>query len=251
MSQIIVFANQKGGVGKTTTVASLGAFLSEMGKRTLLVDFDPQSNLSSAFGHTKVSQGIYEVLIQNKSCEDVIMPTAVSNLSIIPSTIDLAGASVELIAEEDRNLFLKKALIAVEKEYDYILIDCPPSLGILTINGLTAAARVIIPLQCEYFALEGLTQLLSSIDSVQSDSNKDLIVMGIAFTMYDKRIRLAKDIVKEVVDYFGELVFRTIIPRNVRLSEAPSHGMPISLYAPECAGAKSYKSLAEEMAGRS
>lgn len=250
MGKIIVFANQKGGVGKTTSAANLGAYLAEEGQKVLLVDFDPQCNLSSSVGANKKSQGIYELITSKGSPSDFTQKTAVPRLSIIPASPDLSGATVELVGEQQREYFLKTSLQALKADFDYVFIDCPPSLGILTLNGLTAADEVYIPLQTEYFALEGITQLMQSIKMVQRSSNPELKIGGIIFTMYDSRTRLAQDVVKEVVGYFGNLVFKTIIPRNVRLSEAPSHSVPINIYDPNCAGAKSYCELAKEVIQR-
>jgi chromosome partitioning protein len=250
MGHRIVLANQKGGVGKTTTAANLGAALAEQGRSVLLVDFDAQANLSSSVGADRDGKGIYELLSGDVSSGDVIQETSVPNLRIIPSGPDLTGANIELVNEERREFFLKEALQDVGDEYDYVLIDCPPSLGLLTLNGLVAADSVIIPLQTEYFALEGLTQLLQSIKRVQQQYNRDLDIFGILFTMYDSRTRLANDVVQEVIGYFGKRVFRTIIPRNIRLSEAPSHGIPVTQYDATCVGARSYIKLAEEVLAR-
>ncbi len=247
MGKILVLANQKGGVGKTTTAVNLGAYLAEAGKRILLVDFDPQSNTTSSVGARKDPPGIYDVIMGKTAAREAIQPCSVKNLAIIASNIDLTGAAVELVDQEGREYYLKKALQPVAAEYDYILIDCPPSLGILTLNGLAAADFVIIPLQCEYFALEGLSQLLKTVNRVQKGLNRELKIGGILFTMYDSRTRLAHDVVQEVTGYFKEKVFRTIIPRNVRLSEAPSFAKPINQYDRECIGALSYQKLAEEV----
>ncbi|MFP4330169.1 MAG: ParA family protein [Spirochaetaceae bacterium] len=250
MGHTIVLANQKGGVGKTTTASNLGAALAERGKKVLLVDFDAQANLSSSVGADRKAKGIYELLSGGIEPEEVIQETTVGNLSIIPSGPDLTGANIELVTQERREFFLKEALENLSDRYDYIFVDCPPSLGILTLNGLVAADSVIIPLQTEYFALEGLTQLLQSIKRVQQQYNRDLDIYGILFTMYDSRTRLANDVVQEVIGYFGKRVFRTIIPRNIRLSEAPSHGIPVTQYDPTCVGARSYLKLAEEVIDR-
>jgi chromosome partitioning protein len=250
MTKTIVFANQKGGVGKTTSAANLGAYIAELGKKVLLIDFDPQGNLSSSFGFKDTKPGIYEVLSGRSNIADSIIPTAVENLSIITSSIDLTGANVELVDQKDREHYLKEAINGEAHRFDYIFIDCPPSLGILTINGLVAADLVFIPLQCEYFALEGLSLLLQTIKKVQSGLNSDLEIGGILFTMYDSRTRLAQEVVQEVVGYFGKKVFKTIIPRNIKLSEAPSHSVPISKYDPKCMGAESYRKLAEEVIQR-
>ncbi|HKJ86440.1 MAG TPA: AAA family ATPase [Spirochaetia bacterium] len=250
MGTTIVFANQKGGVGKTTSAVNIGAYLAEAGKRVLLIDFDPQGNLSSAVGADNEKPGIYEAITSEVPLPDVTQQTTVERLEVIASSINLTGANVELVDQEDRALYLKRAIATVKDEYDFVLVDCPPSLGILTLNGLVAADSVLIPLQCEYFAMEGLTQLLQSIKRVQSSLNPSLSIHGIFFTMYDSRTRLAQDVVQEVIGYFGKRVFRTIIPRNVRLSEAPSHGVPVHQYDAECVGARSYKKLSEEVLDR-
>jgi chromosome partitioning protein len=248
MARTIVFVNQKGGVGKTTSAINLGAYLALAGKRTLLVDFDPQSNLTSGLGRKPgVGQNIYNVISGQASLKEIISPTKVEWLDLAPSSIDLSGATVELVDRPDRNEYLKRALATVANEYDYILIDCPPSLGILTLNGLVAADEVLVPLQCEYFALEGLSLILQTVSLVQKGMNTALKVCGILFTMYDSRTKLAQEVVQQVSEYFKDRVFRTIVPRNVRLSEAPSHGEPICLYDPACIGAKSYEALAKEL----
>jgi chromosome partitioning protein len=247
MGKIYVFVNQKGGVGKTTSAVNIGAYLAEEGKSVLLVDFDSQGNLSSGVGARPPKPGVYELISGTVPIDQTIRKTAIPNLSAIPAGIDLSGAAVELIEQEDRDFFLKKALEPVRNRYDYILIDCPPSLGVLTLNGMAAADAVLIPMQCEYFALEGLTLLLQTISRIQKSLNPKLTIGGIFFTMYDPRIRLAQDVVKQVSAYFKNKVFTTIIPRNVRLSEAPSYGKPISIFDPHCNGAKAYKSLAQEL----
>ena len=251
MGLIYVFVNQKGGVGKTTSAINIGAYLAEAGKSVLLVDFDSQANLSIGVAAKPPKPGIYELLSGSVTTDQAIKKTAVAGLDVIPADIDLAGAAVELIGQDERVFFLKKALTPVMDRYDYILIDCPPSLGLLTLNGLAAASAVLIPMQCEYFAMEGLKLLLQTIKDIQKNINPALGIGGIFFTMYDPRTRLAQDVVKQVGAYFKTAVFSTIIPRNVRLSEAPSYGMPVSLFDPQCSGAKAYKSLAQELIGRS
>ncbi|MDR2052774.1 MAG: ParA family protein [Treponema sp.] len=245
-----VFVNQKGGVGKTTSAINIGAYLAEGGKSALLVDFDSQANLSSGIGVRNARPGIYELISGTASIDQAVRKTAVPGLSVIPASIDLSGAAVELIGQKDRDHYLKKVLTPVKEKYDFLLIDCPPSLGILTLNGMTAADAVLIPMQCEYFALEGLTLLLKTIQRIQKSLNPRLAMGGIFFTMYDQRTRLAQEVVKRVSAYFRDKVFTTIIPRNVRLSEAPSHGLPISQYDPQSSGALAYKSLAQEVAQR-
>ena len=252
MGRSFCFVNQKGGVGKTTSAINIGAYLAEAGKSVLLVDFDSQGNLSSGVGidENNVKPGVYELISGLVPLEAVIRQTAINGLSVIPANMDLSGAAVELIEQEERDFFLSKALEGARKTYDFILIDCPPSLGVLTLNGITAADAVLIPMQCEYFAMEGLSHLLQTIKRIQKNLNPHLAIGGIFFTMYDPRTRLAQQVVKEVSAYFANKVFSTIIPRNVRLSEAPSHGLPISKYDPLCSGAKAYKSLAEEVLTR-
>lgn len=250
MGMVIVFANQKGGVGKTTTTVSLGAAVAQAGASVLLVDFDPQGNLSSSVNADRDLPGIYQVLSGDCSPEAAVQGTPQKRLSIIAGGADLTGASVELVQEDKREFFLRDALAPLRDSYDFIFVDSPPSLGILTVNALVAADHVIVPLQCEYFALEGLTQLLQSIRRIQGSLNTNLNIFGIVLTMYDSRIRLANDVIREVSKHFGRRVFRTLIPRNVRLSEAPSHGVPINQYDPSSVGAKSYDKLAEEVLNR-
>jgi chromosome partitioning protein len=245
-----VFVNQKGGVGKTTSAINIGAYLAEQGKSALLVDFDSQANLSSGIGVRNAKPGIYELISGKASIDQAMRKTVVPGLSVIPASIDLSGAAVELIGQKDRDHYLKNALAPVKEKFDFLLIDCPPSLGILTLNGMTAADAALIPMQCEYFALEGLTLLLKTIQRIQKSLNPRLAMGGIFFTMYDQRTRLAQEVVKRVSAYFRDKVFTTIIPRNVRLSEAPSHGLPISQYDPQSSGALAYKSLAQEVAQR-
>jgi len=250
MGSICVFVNQKGGVGKTTSAINIGAYLAEAGKAVLLVDFDAQANLSSGIGANPLKPGIYELLCDEVTAEQATRKTAVKNLEVIPADPDLSGAAVELIDQKERNYFLKKALAPLRSKYDYILIDCPPSLGQLTMNGLAAADSILIPMQCEYFAMEGLLQLLETAKSVQKGLNPSLKIGGIFFTMYDPRTRLANDVIKQVSAHYKDKVLNTIIPRNIRLSEAPSYRMPISLYDPQCPGARAYHSLAQEIIKR-
>ena len=250
MGKCLVFVNQKGGVGKTTSVINIGAYLALADKKVLLVDFDPQGNMSSGVGVSKDKPTVYEFIAELSTAKDVIKHASVKNLDVISASIDLSGASVELVDQEDREFYLKKALEPMRKLYDYILIDCPPSLGILTLNGLAAADSVLVPMQCEYFALEGITLLLQTVKKVQQEINKSLTIGGIFFTMYDSRTRLAQDVVTQVKSYFKDVVFNTIIPRNVRLSEAPSRGQPICEYDPSCVGAISYKKLSDEVMRR-
>ncbi|MBP3710463.1 MAG: ParA family protein [Treponema sp.] len=250
MGKCLVFVNQKGGVGKTTSVINIGAYLALAEKKVLLVDFDPQGNMSSGVGVSKDKPTVYELIAELSTVESVVKHASVKNLDVISASIDLSGASVELVDQADREFYLKKALAPVKNLYDYILIDCPPSLGILTLNGLAAADSVLVPMQCEYFALEGITLLLQTVKKVQQEINKSLTIGGIFFTMYDSRTRLAQDVVTQVKSYFKDVVFSTIIPRNVRLSEAPSRGQPICEYDPSCVGAISYKKLSDEVMRR-
>ena len=250
MGKTIVFVNQKGGVGKTTSAINIGAYIALAGKKVLLVDFDSQGNMSSGVGVTKDKPTVYELLAGLVKPEDAVKHTPVQNLDAISASIDLSGAAIELVDQENREYFLKNALEPLKSQYDYILIDCPPSLGLLTLNGLAAADSVLVPMQCEYFALEGITLLLQTVQKVQKEINPKLEIGGIFFTMFDSRTRLAQDVVLQVKSYFKDAVFNTIIPRNVRLSEAPSHGLPISMYDPSCLGARSYKQLASEVIAR-
>ncbi|MGP1577052.1 MAG: ParA family protein [Treponema sp.] len=250
MGKCVVFVNQKGGVGKTTSAVNIGAYFAESGKKTLLIDFDPQGNMSSGVGIENRQPNIYDSLAGKIPIEQTIRKTIVENLYAIPADINLSGATVELIDQQDREFYLKEHLAALKDTFDYILIDCPPSLGILTLNGLAAADEVFIPLQCEYFALEGLTLLLQTVKKVQENMNPQLKIGGIFFTMYDSRTKLAQEVVQQVTSYFKDRVCTTIVPRNVRLSEAPSHGLPICKYDASCIGARSYKKLAEEILNR-
>lgn len=249
LSKIIAIANQKGGVGKTTTAVNLGACLSTLGRKVLIVDIDAQGNTTSGVGISKadVEYCIYDILINEIHPKQAIVDTALPNLKLIPATIQLAGAEIELVPTISREVRLKKALAMVRSEFDYILIDCPPSLGILTINSLTASDSVIIPIQCEYYALEGLSQLLNTIRLVQKHLNTSLQIEGVLLTMFDARTNLGIQVIEEVKKYFQQKVYQTVIPRNVRLSEAPSHGQSIITYDPRSKGAEVYLELAKEV----
>jgi len=250
MGKCFVFVNQKGGVGKTTSAINIGAYIALAGKKVLLVDFDSQGNMSSGVGVSKERPTVYDLLSGTVSAHDAVKHTSVEKLDAISASIDLSGAAIELVDQNEREYYLKKAIEPLRGDYDYVFIDCPPSLGILTLNGLAAADEVLVPMQCEYFALEGITLLLQTVKKVQKSINPALVIGGIFFTMYDSRTRLAQDVVMQVKSYFKDIVFTTIIPRNVRLSEAPSHGLPICKYDPACVGAKSYESLAREVMRR-
>ena len=249
LGRIIAITNQKGGVGKTTTSVNLSACLAFLGKKVLLIDIDPQGNATSGIGVNKgeIQGCIYDVLIDDEDVDNVICQSKIDNLDIIPATISLAGAEIELVSTISREVRLKHALQNVKEKYDYILIDCPPSLGLLTINALTASDAVIIPVQCEYYALEGLSQLLSTVRLVQKHLNQHLYIDGVLLTMLDARTNLGLQVIEEVKKYFQDKVYKTIVPRNVRLSEAPSHGEPIITYDSRSRGAEVYLELAREV----
>ena len=248
MGKVISVANQKGGVGKTTTTVNLATLIAKRGKKVLLIDTDPQGNATSGLGVTKeLELSVYDILVGETTFEETVQETAIKNLKVCPSNISLAGAEVELVSMMSREQRLKTKLDAIKDKYDYILIDCPPSLGLITLNAFTASDSVLIPVQCEYFALEGLGQLLNTVNLVKKHLNKNLEIEGALLTMYDARTNLSNQVVKEVKKYFEDKVYKTVIPRNVRLSEAPSYGMPISIYDPRSKGAKAYEKFAKEL----
>lgn len=247
MGKIVAIANQKGGVGKTTTAVNLSSIVARKGKKVILIDADPQGNATSGLGIDKdFDETLYDVLVNQVDITPTLEDTCIKNLKVCPSNMDLAGAEVELVSVMSREHRLKDMLDEIKDDYDYIFIDCPPSLGLITLNAFTAADSVLIPVQCEYYALEGLGQLLNTISLVKKHLNKELEIEGAVLTMYDMRTNLSNQVVREVNKYFGNSVFRTVIPRNIKLSEAPSFGMPISLYDPRSKGAKCYEKLARE-----
>jgi chromosome partitioning protein len=252
MTRIVAVANQKGGVGKTTTAINLAASVASRGHRVLLVDFDPQGNASSGVGfpRDRVERTVYDALVGEATLAEIIQPTEISTLFIAPATTDLVGAEIELISAERRERFLTDALATVAADYEYIVIDCPPSLGLLTLNALVAADGVVVPMQAEYFALEGLSALMGTIEKVKAAYNPHLSIDGVLFTMFDARLSVANQVREEVQKFFGEKVFGESVPRNVRLSEAPSHGKPVLLYDLRCAGTKSYLAIADEFLDR-
>jgi chromosome partitioning protein len=249
LPRVLAIANQKGGVGKTTTAVNLGAALAELGYRVLVIDLDPQGNATTGLGVNarNLDSSIYDVILHDLPIEDCIEPTNLRNLFLVPATIDLAGAEIELVPVFSRELRLKRAIATVLDDFDFVLIDCPPSLGLLTVNGLAAATEVLVPIQCEYYALEGLSQLLRNVALVASNLNEGLEVSTIVLTMYDSRTRLAVDVADEVREHFKDRVCKSIIPRTVRLSEAPSFGQPITVFDPSSRGAVAYRELAKEV----
>jgi chromosome partitioning protein len=249
MGRIIAVANQKGGVGKTTTAINLSSCLASLGKKVLAIDMDPQGNMTSGLGIDKneVEYTVYELILGQVGIEKVICKDALENLDVLPTNINLSAAEIELIGVEEKEFIIRKEVDKVKKNYDFIVIDCPPSLSMLTINAMTTADSVLVPIQCEYYALEGLSQLMHTIDLVKERLNPELKIEGVVFTMYDARTNLSLQVVENVKDNLQQTIYKTIIPRNIRLAEAPSHGLPINLYDPKSSGAESYMLLAEEV----
>lgn len=252
MGRIIAIANQKGGVGKTTTAINLSSCLAEKGKKVLAVDMDPQGNMTSGLGLDKesVENTIYDLIIGESEIEEVVQKDVMENLDIIPTSIDLSAAEIELIDVEDKEFIVRNAIHKIKDDYDYVIIDCPPSLSMLTINAMTTANSVLVPIQCEYYALEGLSQLIHTVELVKDRLNPILEIEGVVFTMYDARTNLSLQVVENVKDNLQQNIYKTIIPRNIRLAEAPSYGMPINKYDPKSAGSDSYMRLADEVISR-
>ncbi len=249
MGRIIAVANQKGGVGKTTTTINLSACLADLGRKVLVIDLDPQGNSTSGFGVEKndCENTVYELILEDCSVNEALVHTQIKNLDLLPANVNLAGAEIELISKKDKEFVLRDATDYIRDDYDYILIDCPPSLNMLTINAMTTADSILVPIQCEYYALEGLGQLMSTIELAQQRLNPRLRLEGIVFTMYDARTNLSQQVVENVKKNLDATIYKTVIPRNVRLAEAPSYGLPITMYEPKSAGAESYRALAKEL----
>ena len=252
MGRIIAVANQKGGVGKTTTTINLSACLAEQGQKVLVIDVDPQGNTTSGLGIDKnnTENTVYELMLGEASIDDCIYKSVMDDLDVIPSNVNLAGAEIDLIDIDDREYILKKIVNSLKEKYDFILLDCPPSLSMLTVNAMTTADSVLVPIQCEYYALEGLSQLIHTVNLVKERLNPNLEMEGVVFTMYDSRTNLSAQVVENVKSHLNQKVYRTVIPRNIRLAEAPSYGQPINIYDPKSAGAESYLALAEEVIDR-
>lgn len=249
MNRVIAIANQKGGVGKTTTAINLSACLADLGKKVLALDLDPQGNMTSGLGVDKdeIEKSVYDLIIGNAGIEECICKNVLDNLDVLPSNIDLSAAEIEMIGVENKEFILKNEMEKIKDDYDFVIIDCPPALSMLTINAMTTADSVLVPIQCEYYALEGLTQLIHTIELVQERLNSSLQIEGVVFTMYDARTNLSLQVVENVKDNLNQNIYKTIIPRNIRLAEAPSYGMPINMYDPKSAGAESYMQLADEV----
>lgn len=249
MNRVIAIANQKGGVGKTTTAINLSACLADLGKKVLALDLDPQGNMTSGLGVDKdeIERSVYDLIIGNAGIEECICKNVLDNLDVLTSNIDLSAAEIEMIGVENKEFILKNEMEKIKDDYDFVIIDCPPALSMLTINAMTTADSVLVPIQCEYYALEGLTQLIHTIELVQERLNSSLQIEGVVFTMYDARTNLSLQVVENVKDNLNQNIYKTIIPRNIRLAEAPSYGMPINMYDPKSAGAESYMQLADEV----